>query len=82
MVRSLLAANAAADSAPSAPPATLRDALGRVPTLDEVAGALFDAARRETPSATPLPFPLDPALDALVRDALPRYRDAAWTWRR
>jgi lipoate-protein ligase A len=65
------------------PPATLGEALGRLPAFDEVADALEHAARRA----------LDPAaasLDTAERAALLRegetraahYRDAAWTWRR
>jgi lipoyl(octanoyl) transferase len=63
------------------PPATLRQALGRAPSLEEVADALFAAARAlEDPDATPL------CVDAPLREAADRararYADAAWTWRR
>ena len=65
----------------SAPPATLRDALGRAPVLHEVAAALFAAVRAH----------LDPHALHLERDdelthdterLATRFRDEAWTWRR
>lgn len=64
-----------------APPATLIDALGRAPSLDEVAGSLFDAVRcLEDAAAEPL------CLDDPLRDdatqLLERYTDEEWTWRR
>lgn len=61
--------------------ATLRDALGRAPGLDEVARSLIDAVRDR----------VDPDADALAVEQLPvdhvrrldeHYRDDAWTWRR
>jgi lipoate-protein ligase A len=62
-------------------PATLRAALGRVPTLEEVGHCLFDAVRRlEDPSATDLRP--DDALRESISAAAERYRDPAWTWRR
>jgi lipoate-protein ligase A len=62
-------------------PATLRDALGRVPGLGEVAEALFAAVReREDPTASALEH--DSALDRDAAALLARYRDDAWTWRR
>lgn len=62
-------------------PATLRDALGRAPTGDEVAGALFDAVRSlEDPLASELEP--DPSLHEHTRALRCRYLDAAWTWRR
>lgn len=68
-------------AARSAPPATLREALGRRPAIDEVAGALFAAVRsRGDTHASALP------LDASLRDDAARraghFRDPAWTWRR
>ena len=62
-------------------PATLRDALGRAPVLNEVAEALFDAVRAN----------LDPRAlylereEALMQDSarlVTRFRDDTWTWRR
>jgi lipoate-protein ligase A len=62
-------------------PATLRAMLGRAPGLDEVADALFAAARdREDPAAHPLE--LDGALAEAARAAQWRYDDPDWTWRR
>ncbi len=63
------------------PPATLRQALGRAPSLDEVADALFDAARAlEDPDAAVLC--VDAPLRAAAEQARARYADPAWTWRR
>lgn len=63
------------------PPATLRAALGRAPSLDEVGAALFAAVRAgEDPHAAPLAS--DPAFEADVLLRTARYREAAWTWRR
>jgi lipoyl(octanoyl) transferase len=63
------------------PPATLRDALGRVPVIPEVSGALFSAVRA---LADPDARSLEPDAE-LLREAehnAARYRDDAWTWRR
>lgn len=77
MVASLLRAPVA----PPPPPATLHDALGRIPTLDEVAAALFDAVRaREDRDASALV--VDHAFTDAVAAAAERYRDEQWTWRR
>lgn len=66
---------------PPPPPATLHGALGRVPRLDEVATALFDAVRaREDPDASEL-VP-DHLFSVAVAAATERYRDERWTWRR
>lgn len=66
---------------PSAPPATLRDVLGRAPVLTEVGDALFRAVRSlADPDARALETD-----DVLVRESSvlsARYRDDAWTWRR
>lgn len=68
-------------TAPSTPPATLRMMLGREPTVCEVAGALFDAVRRnEDPLASELT--LDSALVDTMTELRSRYENAAWTWRR
>jgi lipoate-protein ligase A len=65
---------------PPPPAATLRDLLGRNPSIDEVARAIFSAVATDDPGATPLV--LDPELlDAQARLA-ERYADAEWTWRR
>jgi lipoate-protein ligase A len=62
-------------------PATLHEALGRVPPVAEVADALF-AAVRATEDPDALPFDATPSLDAAVRRAADRFRDDGWTWRR
>jgi lipoate-protein ligase A len=67
--------------AASPAPATLRDALGRAPVMAEVTDALFHAVHTlADPDATPLELDDELARDA--HDIAPRYRDAAWTWRR
>lgn len=72
----------AAQPLPAVPaPATLRQVLGRAPSLDEVAAALFAAVRAlEDPAAAPLPS--DPTLAADAETRAVRYRDPTWTWRR
>ena len=68
---------------PVPPPATLRRALGRVPPLDEVAAALFDAARAQLdPGASPLDELAADALRAAAEARAAHYRDVAWSWRR
>ena len=80
VVPSLLATHAASAVATVARPATLADALGRSPSLGEVAEALFGAVRREEPDSAPL-HDLDD-LDSIVAPLVARYGDDAWTWRR
>lgn len=65
----------------SAPAATLREALGRAPTLHEVAEALFSAVRARA-DARALPFESDATLESAVIAARARYVDDLWTWRR
>jgi len=66
---------------PAPPAATLRDALGRVPPLEEVVERLFDAVRAlEDPDARGLA--VDDALEADTATLREKYRDGAWTWRR
>lgn len=66
---------------PPPPPATLAEALGRAPSLGEVAQALEDAVRAlEDPSAEPLVA--DEALDRDLETLRARFLDDAWTWRR
>jgi lipoate-protein ligase A len=62
--------------APPPPPATLRELLGRAPSLGEVARALAAAL----PDARPLEG--GPFLERDTLAARERYLDAAWTWRR
>jgi len=62
-------------------PATLRDALGRAPLLNEVAAALFDAVRA---NLDPRALPLERE-EELMQDSArlaTRFRDDTWTWRR
>lgn len=63
------------------PAATLTAALGRTPTVDEVADTLFASVRSlECPSATELA--IDSTIERAMGRALDRYRDDEWTWRR
>ena len=65
----------------AAPAATLREALGRAPSLHEMADALFVAVRRHSDAgATPLDE--DAALHHTAQIARARYVDDSWTWRR
>ena len=70
-------------------PATLAALLDRPVAADEVAAAVFGAARRLAAELGAAVAPGcdadaldDPALAAEVARLLPRYRDPAWTWRR
>lgn len=65
----------------SAPAATLRQALGRAPSLREVADALFSAVRARA-DASAGSFVSDDALVLAARMARARYVDDLWTWRR
>lgn len=62
-------------------PATLTEALGRAPSIDE-AGTAFAAAVHalEDPEASPLE--IDDELRARVSSLVVHYSDDAWTWRR
>jgi lipoate-protein ligase A len=63
------------------PAATLTAALGRAPTVDEVADSLFASVRSlECPCATDLT--MDSTVEQAMNRALDRYRDDEWTWRR
>jgi lipoate-protein ligase A len=64
----------------SAPAATLTRALGRIPSVDEVASALFDAVRSEEDAgATTLE---ESDLLAPTARFIEKYRSEWWTWRR
>ena len=63
------------------PAATLSNALGRRPTSHEVADALFDAVR-SLECATARELELDPEISLSMQQALARYRNETWTWRR
>lgn len=79
--QSLVASALRTPEPPPPAPATLREALGREPALEEVARALFAAVRAlEDPDASPLD--VDAGLLSLVAERRERYLDAAWTWRR
>jgi lipoate-protein ligase A len=76
-----LVSSLAGDVSLPPPAATLAASLGRTPTADEVAGALFDAVRElECPSADELL--LDAGLEAAQARLVARYNDDCWTWRR
>jgi len=61
-------------------PATLREAVGRVPSESEVARALFDAVcSSEDPDA--MPMKLDTAILDRAKDLCEHYLDESWTWR-
>lgn len=77
-----LAAGADAEVAADVPaPATLRALLGRSPTATEVGERLRDAVRAlADPDAEWLT--LDDATAREAAEVAPRFRDAAWTWRR
>ncbi|MFL5563026.1 MAG: biotin/lipoate A/B protein ligase family protein [Gemmatimonadaceae bacterium] len=69
------------DAPPAERPATLHGALGRIPSLAEVAGVLFDAVRTHEDSDA-VELMIDPALRSAIDGAAARYRDTDWTWRR
>lgn len=75
-------ASLATDRARAIPrPATLSQALGRTPSIHEVAGALGAAVRKlEDPTADHLT--LDGGVRARASTLVVRYLDEAWTWRR
>jgi lipoate-protein ligase A len=67
--------------AASKPAATLNAALGRRPSVHEVAAALFESVRAlECESATELAF--DDRVSTAKHRLLDRYLDDRWTWRR
>jgi lipoate-protein ligase A len=79
--QSSLAELAVGGQSPIAAPATLGEALGRQPSVEDVAAALQDAVRTlEDPRATSLEIDAD--LRARTSGLIVRYSDDAWTWRR
>lgn len=62
------------------PAATLRELLGRAPSLDETANALFSAIELEDFDVSPLEID-QPLIDSCALLAA-QYADPAWTWRR
>ncbi len=79
--QSLLATLARERTAPIPSPATLVEALGRVPTPHDVADALA-AAIETIEGCRPIPFALDDAVRARASDLVVQYLDDTWTWRR
>ena len=76
-----LVSSLADDVALPPPAATLAAALGRTPTVREVATALFDSVREtECPDAVELQ--IDSALGTAQARLVARYVDDCWTWRR
>jgi len=71
----------ATDVAAPRPAATLKDSLGRTPSVDEVATAMFDAVH-ELECANASVLEMDAALDAAKARLVSRYVDDCWTWRR
>jgi lipoate-protein ligase A len=79
--QSSLATLAVGGQSPIVPPATLAEALGRQPSLEDVAASLHAAVRSlEDPGATSLEIDAD--LRARMSGLIVRYSDDAWTWRR
>lgn len=62
-------------------PATLREALGRSPTLDEITTAMTHAVRMLEDRAV-APLAIDHRLSREIARARARYEDDDWTWRR
>jgi lipoate-protein ligase A len=63
------------------PPATLVEALGRAPSVNDVALALGEAIDL-VEQVRPAELAIDAALRARARALVVRYLDNAWTWRR
>jgi lipoate-protein ligase A len=62
-------------------PATLAEAMGRIPTLSEAATAFADSIR-ELEDPDPAPLELDDELRARTSSLVVQYSDDSWTWRR
>lgn len=62
-------------------PATLLDALGFAPSLNDVADALSDAIE-SIDGVRPIGLELDDSIRARTSELVVRYSDNAWTWRR
>ena len=79
--QSSLAELAVEGQSPITPPATLAEALGWQPSVEDVAAALREAVRvLEDPHVTNLEIDAD--LRARTSGLIVRYSDDAWTWRR
>jgi lipoate-protein ligase A len=62
-------------------PATLIDAMGRAPSLDEAAVA-FETAVRDLEDGQAAPLQIDDELRARASALVVQYSDDSWTWRR
>lgn len=69
------------DAPRPARPATLRELLGREPSLAELLDALAGAVRRAT-GVAPGPLHPDSVTQREASELARHYRDPAWTWRR
>ena len=76
-----LVSSLADDVALPPPAATLAAALGRTPSVDEVARALFDTVL-EIESVDADELQIDSALESAQARLVTRYVDDCWTWRR
>jgi lipoyl(octanoyl) transferase len=79
--QSLLATLTLGGGAPVPAPATLAQALGRIPSVDDVAIALGDAIEG-IEGIRPAELVIDEMVRARVSALVVRYLDPAWTWRR
>ena len=79
--QSLLATLAIGGGALPPAPATLMEALGHSPSVDDIAVALGDAIEH-VEGIRPTGVSIDPKLRARASALVVRYEDSAWTWRR
>ncbi|MEO7085226.1 MAG: lipoate--protein ligase family protein [Gemmatimonadaceae bacterium] len=79
--QSILSTLTVAEGPPIPVPATLSDALGRAPTVEELAIALRSAIESEEGYAPPL-LEIDDEIRARTESLVVRYLDDEWTWRR
>src|SRR5678816_2888138 len=79
--QSLLSTLAIGGGALPPPPATLSEALGHSPAVDDIADALAEAIERME-GVRPVALSIDPGLSARASALVVRYEDNAWTWRR
>jgi lipoate-protein ligase A len=78
MITTFLVSSRAGRNPP--PAATLHAALGRAPSVEEVAAALFESVRAlEDRHASPLE---ESVVAELTRQHLEQYQNELWTWRR
>jgi lipoate-protein ligase A len=79
--QTLLSTLALGDSPVVPAPATLAQALGRAPSVDDIALALRESIE-VLEGVRPTELEIDAALRARVSELVVRYLDNAWTWRR